>query len=272
MAHQPIRTPEDVAARLTPGSTRENHWLEFKGEPFSMDPEGRRKCLRAIAQFANASGGTIVIGAKAVGEMLDSFASVANADDYALWIDHIVKDRLEPVPGVELRVIVLDSNTTLVAVNVPPAPTLIGHRMNNAYEFPIRAGASRRYLRVAEMEARMQARERLQRLRLERIAPNDTVGIDAMIRAGELPDNNWRVDAVDDDVVTLRYGKIKTAVPLAYVDAVYRAGEPEAEWVVALSCYLTKHRRRPLIQVTKGQPAGTRADQYAARGLAGTST
>jgi hypothetical protein len=214
MPYQPIRTRDDAGERLVAGVTREDHWLEFKGEPFANDPDGRRKCLRAVAQFANASGGTVMIGATSTGEVLDAFASVPNPDEHVRWIDDLVKGNLEPVPGIEPVVIMLSTGTVLVALNVPPAQTLIGHRIGEAYEFPVRAAASRRYLRVAEMEARMQARERLQRLRLERIAPNDTVGIDAMLRTPELSHNNWHVEAVDDDVVTLRHGSMKTAVPL----------------------------------------------------------
>jgi hypothetical protein len=198
---------------------------------------------------------------------------VPNADGHVRWIDDLVKGgHLEPVPGIEPGVVTVNG-TTVIILNVPPAPTLIGHRIgDDAYEFPIRAAASRRYLRVAEMEARMQSRERLQRLRLERIARNVPVGLDAMLRTPELVHNNWRVHAVDDDVVTLQHGSIRTAVPLAYVEAVYQAGEPEAEWVVSLSCYLTKPRQRQLIQVTKGLPWGTRPDMYRPRGVAGSTS
>jgi hypothetical protein len=61
-----------VRERLVAGVTHEDHWLEFKAESFAHDAEGRRKCLRTVAQFANASGGTVVIGAIAVGEVFDT--------------------------------------------------------------------------------------------------------------------------------------------------------------------------------------------------------
>jgi hypothetical protein len=69
-------------------------------------------------------------------------------------------------------------------------------------------------------------------------------------------------------VVVLTKKNIEVAVALAYVQAVYRTGLQGAEWIIDLNCYLTKHRQRALIAVTKQLPDGRRNDSYRLRGLA----
>jgi len=77
----------------------------------------------------------------------------------------------------------------------------------------------------------------------------------------QLDHNNWRVLRVEDDVV------IEVPVPLAYVETVYRAGLPSAQWLIVLSCHVNKHRQRQLITVTKAMPPNRNAGHYRARGL-----
>ena len=99
-------------------------------------------------------------------------------------------------------------------------------------------------------------------------APSDKVMLDAIVDR-DLGHEEWRVLNVTDNVVTLRHaGKtIDVVGPLAYVLAVYRAELPTAEWVVDLSCYVSKHRTKPLIVVTKAQPFGRNDGHYRDRGM-----
>jgi hypothetical protein len=253
-----------------PGVTREDHYLDFKAAPHSLKTKGGADDLRVdVAAFANASGGTLVIGAQEADHVFDSFASVAKPHEEIRWIDEVLKECLEPPPIVEPHAVVEPGGASIVIVNVPPALGLIAHRVKQSYRFPLRAAESIRYMTAAEVLARMQGRERMHRLALEQIPAGTPVGIDAMVRTGDLSHNDWLVVEVQDDVVMLENDGLKTAVPLAYVEAVYRANEPGAEWIIALSCFLTRHRQRPLIQVTKGQPRGTKAADYEPRGLVG---
>jgi hypothetical protein len=104
------------------------------------------------------------------------------------------------------------------------------------------------------------------RLRLSEIEANDAVGLDAKVDV-QLEHNDWRVARVEDDLVVLRRGGIETPVPLAYVEAVYRAGLQDAEWMVALSCVVSRHRRRSIITVTKEIPFGRNEGHYRSRGM-----
>lgn len=113
----------------------------------------------------------------------------------------------------------------------------------------------------------MQDRDRVHRLRLEQIGPDEPIGLDAMVDR-DLEHNNWRVVRVDEDVAILKKGAIEVRVPLAYVETVYPAGLQSAEWVIVLSCYLSRHRRPEIVTVTKEMPFGRNEGHYRSRGLA----
>ncbi len=153
----------------TPDRRREDHWLDFKRDCYGASNEDKRECRRDIAAFANASGGTLVVGADESNHVLSGFAPVPDPHGTARWIDEIVKEQLEPVPAIEPHVITLDGRPLLV-VNVPPIPVLVGRRTGEGYEFPIRAADSRRYLTLSEVEARMHDSGRRLRLRIQQIA------------------------------------------------------------------------------------------------------
>jgi hypothetical protein len=108
------------------------------------------------------------------------------------------------------------------------------------------------------------------RFRLEQIGPDDAVGLDARLDR-ELGHNDWRIMQVGEDVVVLKKAAIEVAVPLAYVKTVYRAGLYGAEWIIDLDCYLSKHRQRAIVAVTKEMPFGRNDGHYRVRGLAGES-
>jgi hypothetical protein len=237
MAFLPIRVPTDLQ-RLALNTTREDHWLEFKREPHARSDQGRVELARDVAQFANASGGVLVIGADEVVHVLSGWQTVPNPDDFIHWADDVVKGHLAPVPSIEPHVLQVPSDETVVALNVPPSLPLIARRQGDGFEFPIRAGDSRRYMTLIEVEARMQNDERLARLRLEQIGEGDSVTLDGQTRG--ISERGWKVTGVDDHVVSLATGALHVDVPLAYVQAVYRTREPDAAWVVALSARIER--------------------------------
>jgi hypothetical protein len=273
MSYRPIRSSAEIASRLIVGTTREDHWLDFKGlgadgRAYKNNDEGKRECRRDVIQFSNASGGTIVVGAVEQDHVLVGFMSVPDPQGFVRWIDEIVKEHTEPAPAIEPYVVSPSSGEELVAVNVPPALRLVGLRSKDAYEFPLRTADSRRYLRLSEIEARMQDQDRVHRLRLEQIAPDDAVALDATVER-ELGHNDWRVVRVGDDVVVLKKHILdEVPVPLAYIQTVYRAGLAGAEWVIDLDCYVSKHRQRGIVVVTKEMPHGRNAGHYRSRGMA----
>jgi Putative DNA-binding domain len=229
----PIRAPADLG-RLVVNTTREDHWLEFKREPQTRNEQGRVECARDVAQFSNALGGVLLVGADEAAHVLSGWQAVPNPDDYIHWVDDVVKGWLTPVPTVEPHTLQVPGGQTVIALNIPPSLALIGRRQGEGFEFPIRAGDSRRFMTLMEVEARMQNKERAMRLRIEKIPQDATIGLDARVQGTNHHD--WRVVAVDDDAVTLSRGALNAVVPLAYVEAVQRANEQGAEWMIGLSC------------------------------------
>lgn len=273
MAYGPIRTPDDLAARLQPSVTREDHWLDFKGlsattgRPYAKGGDGKDECRLDVAQFANASGGSIVYGAVEANHLFSKYATVPNPQEFARWLDDVVKVFLEPVPALEVHVIRTATGEDVVVANVPPLVRLVGlrRRGRDAYEFPIRTVDSRRFLTLTEIEARMQDRDRAHRLQLNQIKQSERVGLDAHVD-NELGHYDWNVSAVGEDVVVLTKEK-QVVVPLAYVRAVYRPELPGAVWIVDLDCYLSKHKQDGRIVVTKSIPEGRNHGHYKQRGL-----
>lgn len=178
-----------------------------------------------------------------------------------------MKEKLDPVPAIEPYAVRARGGEEIVVLNVPPALTLVGRRRGDAYEFPLRTTDSRRYMRLTEVAARMQNRDRIHRLRLAEIGNEDPVGLDAKVDR-ELGHDEWRVVRVEEDIVVLRKDNNDVPVPLAYVEAVYRVGFTRAEWVIALSCYVSEHKKSAIVTVTKDMPFGRNDGHYRSRGLA----
>jgi hypothetical protein len=232
----PIRTTEQATERLVVGTSREDHWLEFKRDPYGRTDRDRIECARDVAQFSNASGGVLVFGADEQDHVLAGFAPVSDTGDELQWIDDIVKGRLTPVPPIEPHVLAHGSVGALLIINVPASPVLIARRAADQYEFPVRAGASKRYMTLVEVEARMQNRERLVKLRLEEVRPEQHILLDANV--GGTDPAGWTLERLDDHTATLSKGALHLPIPFAYVEAVYRTTEPGNDWVMALSCHV----------------------------------
>jgi hypothetical protein len=138
-----IRTPEELDAVVTIGTTTESLVLDFKRAIHDWDvprgtpdrdkrrDEAQRETCRDVAQFANTNGGCLLIG---VAERLnpvtrlkvaDAIQPVADPDAMRQWIEEAIRNYL--VPGTFSHDItsVADPRGTLLAVNVPPSVHLI---------------------------------------------------------------------------------------------------------------------------------------------------
>ena len=143
MAYLPLSSVEEAKERLVAGVARENHWLEFKTDLGSDNIE----IARDIAQFANASGGVLIIGAVETDQALIAFNPLPDPPKLIARLDNIVKGNLTPVPVIEPHIFKMTAEATIVAVNVPPSLTLVArHEKHERYEFVIRAGESKRYM------------------------------------------------------------------------------------------------------------------------------
>src|SRR5262249_43514234 len=197
------------------------------------------------AQFSNASGGDLVIGAYENNHVVDSFADVSDPDGHIHWIADVLKGNLEPVPPIDPHVISAPAGERLVVIGVPPSPVLIARKSGEGYEFPIRGADGKRYMTLIEVEARMGDRERLMKLRIHQIPRYAQVSLDAHLPP-EVHPREWSVEKVDDHTVTLAKGALRVDVPLSYVEAVYPTNEQGATWVIAMDCWIQQidHRLR----------------------------
>jgi hypothetical protein len=261
VAYLPIRSSVDLQ-RLIIGTTREDHWLDFKAALGGDNPENARD----VAQFGNAEGGTLVFGAEEAGHVLTKFTKVPDPPKVIARIEAIVTGHLIPVPVIEPHALEVSPGSYIVAVNVPPSVVLIAlHDQQRQFEFVSRGHESKRWMTLIEVEARMQNQERAMRLRLAGIPATSPVGLDAWIR--QIGHNDWRVTGVSDDVVRLTKDGEELVAPLAYIEAVYQAGEPSAEWIVRLPCYIAKHSRTQRLHLTRMLPQGMHPGKFSTRGL-----
>lgn len=269
MPYTPLRSPADVASHLRVGESREDDYLDLKAVvpyPGKSDLEDRRECALDIAQFANAMGGVLVIGTTEADLVLTGFESVGNPGKLISWINDVASGQLRPVPVFDCQEIVTGSGARIVTVNVEPHPTVVAQHHETRYRFVVRTGPRKRHLEMDELEARMQGRERLMRFRLERIPAISTVALDARIR-GEIDHYNWRVVAVTPDIVRLSKDGGELVVPLAYIEAVYKADEPQAEWVIRLDGFIAKHKQTRRLHLTAAAPHGSDPAHFITRGL-----
>jgi hypothetical protein len=138
-----IRTPEDLDAVVTIGTTPESRALDFKRTIHNWDlprgtdnrdnlkAEAQQETCRDIAQFANTEGGCLLIG---VAERLDpatrlkladAIHAVADPDAMTQWIEEAIRNYLVPATFSREIVPVLDPRGTVLAVNVPASIHLI---------------------------------------------------------------------------------------------------------------------------------------------------
>lgn len=250
MAYSPIRSVADLQQRIVAGVTREDHWLEFK-----TDLGGdNRETARDVAQFANASGGTVIVGAEEDAEVFARYCGLANPALVAERLDNIVKHHLSPVPIIEIVVLQPQEDRAILVANIPPSTRVVArHENHRSYEFLIRAGQSKRHMPLLEVEARMHGGERLARLRIQQIKTDENIALEAML--SRIDHYGWRLSAVDDDTLTLKKGALDVVIPLAYVNSVYRAKNPGTQWVIDLSCYLTHVTEGgDFLHVSSGKP------------------
>jgi len=135
-----IYSQEDAHALLIIGQTREDHWLDFKSALGKDNAENARD----IAQFANASGGVLILGAEENKQVLTGFTLVPDPPSTITRIDDIVKGHLTPVPVFEPRAIEVETGKFIVAINIPPSlPLVARHEKHERFEFITRGHESK---------------------------------------------------------------------------------------------------------------------------------
>jgi len=135
-----IRTPEEFAAAVTVGTTTETLTLDFKGTidhrlpkgtPDHVKQKAQQETCRDITQFANTSGGCLLIG---VAERLDpvthlkvavAIRPVKEPDAMRQWIEEAIRNYLVPATFSHDIALVAVPRGTVLAINVPPSIHLV---------------------------------------------------------------------------------------------------------------------------------------------------
>lgn len=190
--------PIDCKEDLPIIRTRETANLDFKsqlGDDFDI--------AKDVAAFANASGGTLLIGG-AGGDQLDHWLPVTEQEVQKMmsYSDVAVRDRCRPAPIFSLEKIPIDSGFVL-SINVWPFPgqpvgvlikkgeTKCGKRereVDNLYLLPIRVGTHTRAICPEQIAMFMDARARRIAMCLEEAINTESLFIATKYRSENA---NW---------------------------------------------------------------------------------
>jgi hypothetical protein len=167
--YRPIESVDDLPE---PGRANEKRTVDFKVEA-SDDPF---EIAKDVAAFANAEGGTILVGAKGRGEVLASYEPLTTrqASDAQRAYDQAIRDRCRPTPFFDVVALPKDQGLVL-AINVSPFPgQLVGVEVKRGeakcgkaatqpqglYFFPVRIGAQSTSILPEQMPMFMDAKVR----------------------------------------------------------------------------------------------------------------
>lgn len=179
-----IRSAKDFADMVTLGVTEESSVLDFKetlsgwsipkGAPNyeKHRAKGQKEICRDFIQFANADGGTVVIGVdedpKNAPGIARSIVPIVEPDAMADWVrkaalNYVVPSTLSfDIDRIELPV------GPVLAINVPPHADLAAlyDRHDSTAQYLKRQGKSKRYLNPDEAMAEQMNTGRMARVRL----------------------------------------------------------------------------------------------------------
>jgi hypothetical protein len=164
------------------GASREHLTCDFKVKPANS----RFEMAKDVAALANASGGTLLIGAAEAAGALSAYIPLSRADAAAAQrnYEEAVRDRCDPSPIVSVGSIVHGSGV-LLAINVMPSvASPVGVKVKadtsdgfggNAYVFPIRVTTQTIELLPGQLAMFMLPNVRRAVILLSRLKKNDTL-------------------------------------------------------------------------------------------------
>jgi Schlafen, AlbA_2 len=139
--------------QLIRSKVREDADLDFKQDLYGAADRDKRSLAADIAAMCNGRGGVIVIGVKEVSGAACAKSEVALAETEELRMRQAVAGLTAPHAEFEIRAIRGRSTRTGFYLLIAPPSSLRPHavRVNDALRYPIRNGASTRYLSEAEV-------------------------------------------------------------------------------------------------------------------------
>ena len=118
----------------------------------SITDEGKKKILKEIVAFANASGGVLVFGIAEKNACAHKITPIPNAEACVERFKDICRSQVEPaIPGLELRAIPTDGNAGVLVFRIPGQSPMAPHRNNADREFYIRRNESSAPMTVDEI-------------------------------------------------------------------------------------------------------------------------
>lgn len=154
-------TAEHIQGLVTNGVSEEFD-LDFKRDLYGRADSPKRELCGDVAALANTAGGVIVIGvdeddqARACGA-----PGVEISDEERARMLQVVASGVSPMPPIEIRSVASADDGArgyflLVVARSPKAPHAV--IINDGYRFPMRNGATTRYLSEPELAAAYRAR------------------------------------------------------------------------------------------------------------------
>ena len=246
--------------------------LDFKAR-FGDDDNELERIAKSVAAFANAFGGTLIVGAAADrDERLIRYVGLPDAKEQQQRIQCITNERLSPRWSVHPFERASPEGKTVLVVNVPPSPTPIAYRRDDAWRIPVRTGRETAFLSFEEAQAMMSDERRAQIL-LAQLEPGwvvvDTVSFSwhfahprsgSTSQAGGRPeiifrpgftDDVWHFREVQGSSVVLRLFDPEERIvhlPVASVQAVWRDAATN-RFVISARCVLYRDGDRVCVSM-----------------------
>ena len=228
-------------ADLPPLGAEESESLDFKSEGYDGGERGCIEIARDVAQFASRLGGTLLLGAMEVDGRLSGYVPVPDLETQKMRISDACNDRLDPRVSIVLNEIAHSPGIPVLAVNTQPSPSVVGVRVfDGRWEFPLRVGKSRVFLRPSEVES-MLSHERRVQLLLESIPPESRQNV--VIDARRLRSGGYSLEEIGARHSTFKApGRgIIFHVPHAFVEAVWPS-DPHGQYAVSIDAFLEVHQ------------------------------
>ncbi len=222
----PIVRPD----QLPPVNTPEQTWLDFKAQ---VDPANRAELAKDVAALANATGGTLVVGAAETRSQLSAYRPLPQqeATTIARAYEEAAQRLVRPLPIVNVAPIPKDGGYVVV-VNVQPFPgQAVGVHIkqpetnrDNLYHYPVRVGTQTAFITPEQIPMYTDAKIRRIAIVLEQ-AKGKQVDIQCRLSSdNRIQDANGTISAVDVSTNTLEIGYVNQGpnvkVPLDVVEGV----------------------------------------------------
>jgi hypothetical protein len=251
MLHKPITVAIDLPPK---GTSRESGTFDFKGE---QDPDDQRELAKDVAAFANALGGTILVGAvedrkRGTLGCYKPMPRLEEAEKLKRAYELAVTQRCVPQPTVEVVRIETDPAIHppghVVAVNVHAAANApIGVRWDDtgseSFAFPLRTATQAHFMSPTEIPMLMVPQVRRFAVLLERIPQKERSAIDIQHSSpdGAPLSTTATFLGLDDDLTTAKFrpasGPIGlSTIPLDKITAIWR--KDEGHWYISVDGFL----------------------------------